>query len=59
LATSAPVRSTRNRPQQRGDVVGVREQHDDDETHLPRQLLLGMRDLGYIEGRHFTLEGRN
>src|SRR6516165_12803803 len=27
--------------------------------NLRRQFLLGMRDLGYIEGRHFKMEDRN
>jgi ABC-type uncharacterized transport system substrate-binding protein len=27
--------------------------------NLRRQFLLGLRDLGYIEGRHFTMEERN
>jgi ABC-type uncharacterized transport system substrate-binding protein len=29
------------------------------EANLRRQFLLGMRDLGYVEGRHFTMEDRN
>jgi putative ABC transport system substrate-binding protein len=29
------------------------------EANLRRQFLLGMRDLGYVEGRHFTIEDRN
>jgi putative tryptophan/tyrosine transport system substrate-binding protein len=29
------------------------------ETNLHRQFLLGMRDLGYVEGRHFKMEDRN
>jgi putative tryptophan/tyrosine transport system substrate-binding protein len=28
-------------------------------VNLRRQFLLGMRDLGYIEGRHFKMEDRN
>jgi putative ABC transport system substrate-binding protein len=28
-------------------------------ANLRRQFLLGMRDLGYIEGRHFKMEDRN
>jgi putative ABC transport system substrate-binding protein len=29
------------------------------EANLRRQFLLGMRDLGYVEGRHFKMEDRN
>ena len=29
------------------------------EANLRRQFLLGMRDLGHVEGRHFTMEDRN
>src|SRR5215831_19745895 len=29
------------------------------QTNLRRQFLLGMRDLGYVEGRHFKMEDRN
>src|SRR5438105_8340857 len=29
------------------------------EANLRRQFLLGMRDLGYVEERHFKLEDRN
>jgi putative tryptophan/tyrosine transport system substrate-binding protein len=29
------------------------------EANLRHQFMLGMRDLGYVEGRHFTMEDRN
>ena len=29
------------------------------EANLRRQFLLGMRDLGYVEDRHFKMEDRN
>ena len=32
---------------------------DPTEANLRRQFLLGMRDLGYLEGRHFKMEDRN
>jgi len=32
---------------------------DPTEANLRRQFLLGMRDLGYVEGRHFKMEDRN
>jgi putative ABC transport system substrate-binding protein len=28
-------------------------------TSLRRQFLLGLRDLGYVEGRHFKMEDRS
>src|SRR5262245_38993199 len=37
-------------PARRTDTIAV---------NLRRQFLLGMRDLGYIEGRHFKMEDRN
>src|SRR5215471_12121233 len=37
-------------PARRTDTIAV---------DLRRQFLLGMRDLGYIEGRHFKMEDRN